>query len=103
MKGEYDLSTMKSRTNPYASQLKKPVTMRPSEDVVDYFKRMEEEASIPYQSLINLNLRYCVMQRRKIHVDWEGGAFVIPRQKTERKKCILTNLLRQSRGRRGWV
>jgi hypothetical protein len=28
MKSEYDLSKMKSRKNPYASKLKKPVTMR---------------------------------------------------------------------------
>jgi hypothetical protein len=33
MKIEYDLSTMKSRKNPYASKLKKSVTMRLSEDV----------------------------------------------------------------------
>ena len=70
MKAEYDLSTMKSRRNPYASQLKKPVTMRLSEDVVDYFKRMAEEAGIPYQSLINLYLRDCMMQHRKIQIDW---------------------------------
>lgn len=74
MKAEYDLSTMKSRRNPYASQLKKPVTMRLSEDVVDYFKRMAEEAGIPYQSLINLYLRDCVMQHRKIQIDWAGKA-----------------------------
>jgi len=36
MKAEYDLSRMKSRRNPYASKLKKPVTMRLSEDVVAY-------------------------------------------------------------------
>ena len=32
MKTEYDLSKMKSRKNPYASKLKKSVTMRLSED-----------------------------------------------------------------------
>jgi uncharacterized protein (DUF4415 family) len=36
MKAEYDLEKMKSRRNPYASKLKKPVTMRLSEDVVAY-------------------------------------------------------------------
>jgi hypothetical protein len=56
MKAEYDLSKLKSRKNPYASKLKKPVTMRLSEDVVEYFKGMAEEAGIPYQSLINLYL-----------------------------------------------
>ena len=47
MKAEYDLSRMKSRSNPYASKLKKPVTMRLSEDVVDYFKGMGNEAGVP--------------------------------------------------------
>ena len=74
MKDEYNFSAMTSRRNPYASQLKKPVSMRLSEDVVDYFKRMAEEAGIPYQSLINLYLRDCVMQHRKIHIDWAGKA-----------------------------
>ncbi|MDQ4425923.1 CopG family antitoxin [Thalassolituus sp.] len=60
MKDEYDLSKMKSRKNPYASKLKKSVTMRLSEDVIDYFKEMAEEKGIPYQSLINLYLRDCV-------------------------------------------
>ena len=40
MKNEYDLSTMKSRPNPYAKQLKKQVTMRLEEEVIDYFKEM---------------------------------------------------------------
>ena len=57
MKAEYDLSKMKSRRNPYASKLKKPVTMRLSEDVVAYFKDMAADAGVPYQSLINLYLR----------------------------------------------
>ena len=43
MKKEYDLSKMKSRKNPYASKLKKSVTMRLSEDVIVYFKEMAEE------------------------------------------------------------
>ena len=62
MKPEYDLSKMKSRSNHYASKLKKPDTMCLSEDVVGYFKGMASEAGVPYQSLINLYLRDCVMQ-----------------------------------------
>jgi len=42
MKSEYDLSKMKARKNPYASKLKKPVTIRLSEDVVAYFKAMAD-------------------------------------------------------------
>lgn len=72
MKDEYDFSTMKSRRNPYASKLKKPVTMRLSEDVIDYFKEMSEDSEIPYQSLINLYLRDCVNNHRKLDMSWEN-------------------------------
>ena len=72
MKAEYDLSTMKARKNPYASKLKKPVTMRLSEDVIGYFKQMADEAGVPYQSLINLYLRDCVAQHRKIDIVWQA-------------------------------
>ena len=71
MKAEYDLSKLTSRKNPYVSKLKKPVTMRLSEDVVGYFKKMAEDANIPYQSLINLYLRDCVASHRKIDVSWQ--------------------------------
>lgn len=70
MKNEYDFSKMKSRKNPYASKLKKPVTMRLSEDVVAYFKGMASEAGVPYQSLINLYLRDCVTQHRRVQIAW---------------------------------
>jgi uncharacterized protein (DUF4415 family) len=70
MKAEYDFSKMKSRKNPYASKLKKSVTMRLSEDVIDYFKSMAEETGVPYQSLINLYLRDCVTQHRKVQIQW---------------------------------
>jgi predicted DNA binding CopG/RHH family protein len=74
MKAEYDLSKMKARRNPYASKLKKSVTMRLSEDVVQYFKNMATEAGVPYQSLINLYLRDCLAQNRKVEIRWPGAA-----------------------------
>ncbi|MES9827824.1 MAG: BrnA antitoxin family protein [Candidatus Thiodiazotropha sp.] len=70
MKKEYDLSKMKSRKNPYALKLKKPITMRLSEDVIQYFKDMAEESGVPYQSLINLYLRDCVVHNRKVDISW---------------------------------
>ena len=70
MKSEYDLSQLKSRKNPYATKLKRPVSMRLSEDVVAYFKNMAGEAGLPYQSLINLYLRDCVVSQRKVRVAW---------------------------------
>ena len=74
MKAEYDLSKLKSRKNPYASKLKKPVTMRLSEDVVTNFKGMAEEAGVPYQSLINLYLRDCLTHNRKVKINWPQAA-----------------------------
>ena len=71
MKDEYDLSTMKSRPNPYAKQLKKQVTMRLEYDVIEYFKKMAENVGIPYQSLINLYLKDCVNEHRELNMKWQ--------------------------------
>ena len=70
MKAEYKFSTMKARKNPYASRLKRPVTMRLGEDIIGYFKGMAEEAGVPYQSLINLYLRDCVAHNRRVNISW---------------------------------
>ena len=70
MKAEYDLSKLKARKNPYASKLKRPVTMRLSEDVVAYFKSMANEVGMPYQSLINLYLRDCLATQRTLQINW---------------------------------
>ena len=66
MKAEYDLKKMKSRKNPYAKSLKKQITIRLNEDIIEYFKQMSEETDIPYQNLINLYLRDCVESERKL-------------------------------------
>ena len=70
MKKEYDLSKLQSRKNPYASKLKKSVTIRLSEDIIGYFKEMAIESDVPYQSLINLYLRDCVLHHRKVDISW---------------------------------
>ncbi len=70
MKKHYDFSTMKGKKNPYVKYLKQPVTMRLDRDSVEYFKSLAEETNIPYQSLINLYLRDCVTQHRKIDISW---------------------------------
>ncbi len=72
MKKEYDFSKMKSRKNPYAAKLKKSVTIRLGEDVIEYFKAMAEESGVPYQSLINLYLRDCALQHRKVAIQWQA-------------------------------
>jgi uncharacterized protein (DUF4415 family) len=68
MRKEYDFSKMKGRRNPYASILKKQVTLRLGVDVIEYFKQMAKETGIPYQNLVNLYLRQCAHSHKKLTV-----------------------------------
>ena len=69
MRDEYDFS--KARKNPYATQLKKSITIRLDEGSVAYFKGISEEVGIPYQTLINLYLRDCASSHRKLNLHWK--------------------------------
>ena len=69
MRKEYDFS--EARKNPYASQLKKQITIRLDEESIGYFKSISEEVGIPYQSLINLYLRDCAASHRKLDLNWK--------------------------------
>ena len=51
MKAKDDLSKMNTGRNPYASKLKRPVTMPLSEDGVAYFKGMAVDAGVPYEMM----------------------------------------------------
>ncbi len=73
MKDEYDLSKMKSRSNPYAKRLKKQITLRLQPEIIEYFKALSEDSDIPYQTLINLYLLDCVNSHRKLKMDWATG------------------------------
>jgi uncharacterized protein (DUF4415 family) len=70
MRKEYDFSKLKGRRNPYAKQLKKQITIRVGVDVLEYFKQLAEETGIPYQNLINLYLRDCVISGRRPAFKW---------------------------------
>ena len=76
MKAEYDLSKMKARPNPYAKKLKKQITLRIGQDVIDYFKGQSEKTGVPYQSLINLYLRDCATSHRELKFSWAQKASV---------------------------
>ena len=69
MRDEYNFS--KARKNPYATQLKKSITIRLDEESVDYFKAISEEIGIPYQTLINLYLRDCATSHSKLNLNWK--------------------------------
>ena len=68
MRKEYDFTAAKR--NPYAAQLKKQITIRLDEESIGYFKSISQDAGIPYQSLINLYLRDCAANRRKLNLNW---------------------------------
>ncbi len=68
MRKEYDFTAAKK--NPYAAQLKKQITIRLDEESIDYFKSISQDAGIPYQSLINLYLRDCAANQRKLNLKW---------------------------------
>ncbi|MBD3423091.1 MAG: antitoxin [Candidatus Latescibacteria bacterium] len=72
MKKEYDFSKMKERNNPYAKKLKKQITIRLGVDIIDYFKQLSKETGIPYQTLINLYLRECVVEDKKPVLSWQS-------------------------------
>ena len=70
MKDHYDFSKMKGKRNPYTKYLKQPITMKIDSDSIDYFKSLAEEVGIPYQTLINLYLRDCTVNHRKLELKW---------------------------------
>ena len=70
MRDEYDFSKMAGEKNPYIGRLEEQVTLQLGTDVVEYFQKMAESMEIPYQTLINLYLRDCVQNHRKLTMKW---------------------------------
>ena len=71
MRDEYNSRELNPRKNPYASRLKKQITINIDGSTIDYFKSMAAADGIPYQTLINLYLRDCADNRRKIQMSWQ--------------------------------
>ena len=71
MRDEYNIRELSPRKNPYASRLKKQITINIDGSTIDYFKSMAAADGIPYQTLINLYLRDCADNRRKIQMSWQ--------------------------------
>ena len=68
MRAEYDFSKMKGQRNPYRGQLKQPITIRLDKSTVAYFKGLADEIGMPYQNLINLYLRDCALNQKKLNL-----------------------------------
>jgi uncharacterized protein (DUF4415 family) len=65
MRANYDLKKLKWKPNPYVKLLKKPITIRVDEDVLNYFKALGHKERIPYQTVINQFLRFCKQHKMK--------------------------------------
>ena len=71
MKKEYDFDKMEGKSNPYAKKLKKSVTIRLDDNVIEYFKELADETDIPYQTLINLFLKDCAQSKKRPLTKWK--------------------------------
>ena len=72
MRKEYDFT--KAKRSPYASRLKRQITIRLDDGTVGYFKELAQQTGIPYQTLINLYLRECAASRKKLSMQWKSAA-----------------------------
>ena len=57
---------------PASGILKQPITIRLDKNTVACFKGLAGEPGIPYQNLINLYLRDCVVSRRRPALEWKA-------------------------------
>jgi len=70
LKKHYDFEKMGGEKNPYISQLKQPITIRLDKNTVEYFRSLAAELGMPYQNLINLYLRDCALNHKKLELKW---------------------------------
>lgn len=70
MKKQYDFSKMNWKPNPYVELLKKPITVRVDQDVIQYFKQLAKSEGAPYQTLMNLFLRFCAENKLRPKTAW---------------------------------
>jgi uncharacterized protein (DUF4415 family) len=69
MKKNYDFS--KGVKNPYAKLLKRQLTIRLDHETIEYFQKMSDDLSIPYQTLINMYLRECAATGKRLRLHWK--------------------------------
>src|SRR5438094_9757265 len=90
MRREYDFSN--ARPNPYVERLKQSVTIRLDSRALEYFKDLSTRTGIPYQTLINLYLRDCALNKRKLKLTWKP-----PKRARSNKRLKLTGAANRGR------
>jgi predicted DNA binding CopG/RHH family protein len=63
MKTEYDFSN--ATKNPYATKVRKAISIRLDTQAIEYFKDLGQEIGMPYQSLINMYLMECAADKKR--------------------------------------
>jgi len=71
MRKQYDLKNLKGKKNPYIKKLKKQITIRLDEEIIEYFKKLSMETEIEYQKLINMYLKECTVSGKKPEIKWK--------------------------------
>ena len=66
---EFDFS--KAVKNPYAKALKKTISINLDENIIAYFKDESDSVGIPYQTLINMYLKDCMINRHHLNIAWK--------------------------------
>ncbi len=74
MRKEYDLKSLKFKSNPYINKINKSVTIRPDTYVIFFFKALSEETDTPYQTMLNDFLRNCKDQKLKTKTIWSKAS-----------------------------
>jgi predicted DNA binding CopG/RHH family protein len=72
MRKQYDFS--RSKKNPYAKHLKQQVTILLDKEAVAYFKQMAADTGVPYQVLINLYLKECARDQKRLSFSEQKAA-----------------------------
>ena len=83
MRDEYNIRELNPSKNPYTSKVK--VTIDVEGSTLDYFESMAAVDGIPYQTLINLYLRDCADNRRKIQMSWHNTTIILCEVRTENR------------------
>ena len=68
MRKHYDFSD--GIKNPYIKKLKKTISIRLDNEIIEYFKTLSIETGIPYQNLINSYLHNCADKKLKPEMIW---------------------------------
>jgi len=68
MRKHYDFS--KGIKNPYIKKLKRLISIRLDNDIIEYFKILSTETGVPYQNLINSYLYNCAYNKLKPEMIW---------------------------------